>query len=73
VGAAVSNTAMFAAVLVLGEAVRSRRALALEQERSERLLLPSARDQRNHALTALQSKQHRRQRPRRYLEVVSLP
>ena len=39
VGEAVSNTAMFAAVLVLGEAVRSRRALALEQERSERLLL----------------------------------
>jgi class 3 adenylate cyclase len=38
-GEAVSNTAMFAAVLVLGEAVRSRRALALEQERSERLLL----------------------------------
>jgi class 3 adenylate cyclase len=38
-GDAVSNTAMFAAVLVLGEAVRSRRALALEQERSERLLL----------------------------------
>jgi adenylate cyclase len=35
----VSNAAMFAAVLVLGEAVRSRRALALEQERSERLLL----------------------------------
>ena len=30
---------MFAAVLVLGEAVRSRRALRLEQERSERLLL----------------------------------
>src|SRR5918992_393733 len=30
---------MFAAVLVLGEAVRSRRALQLEQERSERLLL----------------------------------
>src|SRR5262245_54609958 len=30
---------MFAAVLVLGEAVRSRRALALEQQRSERLLL----------------------------------
>jgi adenylate cyclase len=26
-------------VLVLGEAVRSRRALALEQQRSERLLL----------------------------------
>jgi class 3 adenylate cyclase len=39
VGDAVSNTAMFAAVLVLGEAVRSRRALQLEQERSERLLL----------------------------------
>jgi class 3 adenylate cyclase len=39
VGDALSNTAMFAAVLVLGEAVRSRRALALEQERSERLLL----------------------------------
>jgi class 3 adenylate cyclase len=38
-GEAVSNTAMFAAVLVLGEAVRSRRALALEQEKSERLLL----------------------------------
>jgi class 3 adenylate cyclase len=38
-GEAVSNTAMFAAVLVLGEAVRSRRALALEQQRSERLLL----------------------------------
>jgi class 3 adenylate cyclase len=38
-GDAVSNTAMFAAVLVLGEAVRSRRALAWEQERSERLLL----------------------------------
>jgi class 3 adenylate cyclase len=38
-GDAVSNTAMFAAVLVLGEAVRSRRALQLEQERSERLLL----------------------------------
>jgi class 3 adenylate cyclase len=38
-GEAVSNTAMFAAVLVLGEAVRSRRALQLEQERSERLLL----------------------------------
>ena len=36
---AVSNAAMFAAVLVLGEAVRSRRALQLEQERSERLLL----------------------------------
>jgi class 3 adenylate cyclase len=38
-GEAVSNAAMFAAVLVLGEAVRSRRALALEQQRSERLLL----------------------------------
>ena len=38
-GNAVSNAAMFAAVLVLGEAVRSRRALALEQQRSERLLL----------------------------------
>jgi adenylate cyclase len=38
-GEAVSNAAMFAAVLVLGEAVRGRRALALEQERSERLLL----------------------------------
>jgi class 3 adenylate cyclase len=38
-GEAVSNAAMFAAVLVLGEAVRSRRALQLEQERSERLLL----------------------------------
>jgi class 3 adenylate cyclase len=38
-GEAVSNTAMFAAVLVLGEAVRSRRELQLEQERSERLLL----------------------------------
>src|SRR5512133_3173372 len=38
-GDAMSNAAMFAAVLVLGEAVRSRRALAAEQERSERLLL----------------------------------
>jgi class 3 adenylate cyclase len=38
-GEAVSNAAMFAAVLVLGEAVRSRRALQLEQQRSERLLL----------------------------------
>jgi hypothetical protein len=38
-GEAVTNTAMLAAVLVLGEAVRSRRARALEQERSERLLL----------------------------------
>jgi class 3 adenylate cyclase len=45
-GEAVSNAAMFAAVLVLGEAVRSRRALdrahrllLAEQERSERLLL----------------------------------
>jgi class 3 adenylate cyclase len=38
-GDAVSNAAMFAAVLVLGEAVRSRRALRVEQERSERLPL----------------------------------
>jgi class 3 adenylate cyclase len=38
-GDAMSNAAMFAAVLVLGEAVRARRALQLEQERSERLLL----------------------------------
>src|SRR5215207_5866975 len=45
-GDAVSNAAMFAAVLVLGEAVRSRQALdqehrllLAEQERSERLLL----------------------------------
>jgi class 3 adenylate cyclase len=38
-GDAVWNAAMFASVLVLGEAVRSRRALALEEERSERLLL----------------------------------
>ncbi len=38
-GDAMSNAAMFAAVLVLGEAVHSRRALQLEQERSERLLL----------------------------------
>jgi class 3 adenylate cyclase len=38
-GDAVTNAAMFAAVLVLGEAVRSRRALQQEQERSERLLL----------------------------------
>jgi class 3 adenylate cyclase len=38
-GDAMSNAAMFAAVLLLGEAVRSRRALQLEQERSERLLL----------------------------------
>jgi class 3 adenylate cyclase len=38
-GDAVSNAALFAAVLVLGEAVRSRRALQLEQDRSERLLL----------------------------------
>ena len=44
-GDAVTNTAMFAAVLVLGEAVRSRQALdrehrllLAEQERSERLL-----------------------------------
>src|ERR671912_2006817 len=45
-GDALSNAAMFAAVLVLGEAVRSRQALdrehrllLVEQERSERLLL----------------------------------
>jgi class 3 adenylate cyclase len=38
-GDAVSNAAMFAAVLVLGEAVRSRQALAVEQQRSEQLLL----------------------------------
>jgi class 3 adenylate cyclase len=38
-GDAMSNAAMFAAVLVLGEALRSRRALQLEQQRSERLLL----------------------------------
>jgi class 3 adenylate cyclase len=45
-GDAVSNAAMFAAVLVLGEAVRSRQALdrehrllLAEEERSERLLL----------------------------------
>ena len=45
-GDAVTNAAMFAAVLVLGEAVRSRRALdrehrllLAEEERSERLLL----------------------------------
>jgi class 3 adenylate cyclase len=33
------DLALFAAVLLLGEAVRSRRALALEEEKSERLLL----------------------------------
>jgi class 3 adenylate cyclase len=38
-GDAMSNAAMFAAVLVLGEAVRTHRALAVEQQRSERLLL----------------------------------
>jgi class 3 adenylate cyclase len=38
-GDVLSNAAMFAAVLVLGEAVRRGRALQLEQERSERLLL----------------------------------
>ncbi len=38
-GDAVRDAALFAAVLLLGEAVRTRRALALEQERSERLLL----------------------------------
>jgi adenylate cyclase len=35
----VPDVVLFAAVLLLGEAVRSRRALQLEQERSERLLL----------------------------------
>jgi class 3 adenylate cyclase len=34
-----SDAALLAAVLLLGEAIRTRRALALEQERSERLLL----------------------------------
>jgi class 3 adenylate cyclase len=38
-GDVLSNAAMFAAVLVLGEAVRRGRALQREQERSERLLL----------------------------------
>ena len=36
---AVSDLALLTAVLLLGEAVRSRRALAVEQDRSERLLL----------------------------------
>ena len=35
----VPDVVLFAAVLLLGEAVRTRRALRLEQERSERLLL----------------------------------
>jgi class 3 adenylate cyclase len=35
----VPDVVLFAAVLLLGEAVRTRRALALEQKRSERLLL----------------------------------
>jgi class 3 adenylate cyclase len=35
----VPDLALFAAVLLLGEAVRTRRALALEEEKSERLLL----------------------------------
>jgi class 3 adenylate cyclase len=38
-GDEVPDAALFAAVLLLGEAVRTRRALALEQQRSERLLL----------------------------------
>jgi class 3 adenylate cyclase len=38
-GDAVRDTALFAAVLLLGEAVRTRRALDLERQRSERLLL----------------------------------
>jgi class 3 adenylate cyclase len=37
-GDEVPDAALFAAVLLLGEAVRTRRALALEQQRSERLL-----------------------------------
>jgi hypothetical protein len=36
---AIQSAAMFAAVLLFGEAVRGRRALAVEQDRSERLLL----------------------------------
>jgi class 3 adenylate cyclase len=38
-GDSVPDVALFAAVLLLGEAVRTRRALALEQQKSERLLL----------------------------------
>jgi class 3 adenylate cyclase len=38
-GDAVRDAALFAAVLLLGEAVRTRRALDLERQRSERLLL----------------------------------
>jgi class 3 adenylate cyclase len=38
-GDEVPDAALFAAVLLLGEAVRTRHALALEQQRSERLLL----------------------------------
>jgi class 3 adenylate cyclase len=38
-GDEVPDGALLAAVLLLGEAIRSRRALALEQQRSERLLL----------------------------------
>jgi class 3 adenylate cyclase len=38
-GDVMRDTALFAAVLLLGEAVRTRRALQLEEERSERLLL----------------------------------
>ncbi len=38
-GDATRDVAMFAAVLLLGEAVRTRRALRAEQEKSERLLL----------------------------------
>ena len=44
-GDEVPDAALFAAVLLLGEALRTRRALALEQQRSERLLrnvLPAA-------------------------------
>jgi class 3 adenylate cyclase len=38
-GDEVPDAALLAAVLLLGEAIRTRRALALEQQRSERLLL----------------------------------
>jgi class 3 adenylate cyclase len=38
-GGSVPDLALLAAVLLLGEAIRTRRALALERERSERLLL----------------------------------
>ena len=38
-GDVMRDTVLFAAVLLLGEAVRTRRALQQEEERSERLLL----------------------------------